>query len=160
MSEIDDGFIADQTFSHLNASIKLADQKASVLLSGQLAFIGLYLNFFGSSIQGNNALLTSSSLVGILSLAAVGCAISVITPRTVDTDEGLFLWESILQRETWREYETDIAEKNTGELRSEVLRQNYHLAQVATRKYRALKFALVFSGGMLLLAVVSVIIWI
>jgi hypothetical protein len=159
MSEIDDDFIADRTFSHLNASIKLADQKASLLLSGQLTFIGLYLNFFGNDLLGSDSLLACSSLVVFVSLAAVCCAGAVITPRTVDADDGLFLWKSILQRESHTQYEADLEAKTQQELRSEVLRQNYHLAQVATRKYRALKWALAFSGAMLLLTIVSVVVW-
>lgn len=159
MSEIDDDFIADRTFSHLNNSIKLADQKASILLSGQLAFVGLYLNFFGSALKQNTVLLASSGGVALSSLVGILFAAAVITPRTIDTDGGLFLWTSILQRENACEYESDIEKMSPEDLRSEVLKQNYHLSQIATRKYRALRLAILFSDGMVLTAAVSIGIW-
>lgn len=159
MSEIDHDFIADRTFAHLNTSIKLADQKASILLSGQLAFIGLYLNFFGATLQQDTALLISSLVVAVCSIAAIVCAGLVIVPRTIDTNDGLFLWESILQRDSFGEYESDVESLNDQALRSEVLKQNYHLAQVATQKYTWLRWALTCSSGMTLALLVSVGIW-
>jgi len=41
-----------QTLSHLNEYIKFADQKASVLLTGQLAFLGLFVNFLNQTWSG------------------------------------------------------------------------------------------------------------
>lgn len=159
MSDIDDDFVAEQALSHLNTYIKLADQKASILLSGQLVFIGLYLNWLDPVILDNKYLLLSNSLVFFTFLIAILSAGSVIMPRTHDSDNGLFLWESILDREDAEDYKSDLRDMSQDEVFSEVLSVNYQLAQVATRKYRALRWALGFSAAMVLMTSFSVVIW-
>lgn len=44
MSETDDKYVTKQTILQLNKYNRLADQKTSILLSGQLVLIGLYLH--------------------------------------------------------------------------------------------------------------------
>lgn len=144
------------TYNHLNTYIKSADQKASILATGILAFLGLYSNALNPLWQSNSshakvfALFTA--LTGILALVFAGL---VIYPRTPPTDKGFFLWKSILNRDSVSEYRTDLSELDDEGAYEELIDEVYQLAKVSDRKFQNLQLALILSGLMLVFATIT-----
>jgi hypothetical protein len=133
---------ATQTRQHLNKYIKLADQKSSILLSAQIAYIGFTGNFIQSSWMSSSGCLRILSVLTLLSaIGAVAFAGRVVYPKTPKTKQGLFLWESIADR-TGPAFRKEILAKTQDELRDELIDENHKLAKVSTRKYYNLRWSL------------------
>ena len=97
-----------QTLSHLNEYIKFADQKASVLLTGQLAFLGLFVNVLDGNWGGAGIefKILAAVTIGATLLAGVFAG-WVIYPQTEPSGEALLFWENI-NAESLDEYESEI----------------------------------------------------
>ncbi|QIB79068.1 hypothetical protein G3A49_13370 [Haloferax volcanii] len=157
MSEADSKKFARRTQDHLNGYIKFADQKASILLTAQLAFIGLYSNIIKTSWENSASCFKLASAITILfGLIATGLAGWTIYPRTPDTQQGLMLWSGIKDMGETK-YKKKIKSLESDDVFDEILDENHKLAIVAENKYRNLRISLISTGLMLLFALLAVI---
>jgi len=148
--------VASEIYEHLNTYIKLADQKASILLTAQFAFLGLFANALrtllpetGTLFHGVAILTALSGFIGII------CAGFVIYPRTqppANNDAGFIFWEDILDHSSSTAYNDAFTELNETALRDELVAENYALAEITETKYRYLRWALRFTAAMLVCA--------
>lgn len=145
---------ATRVQDHLNHYIDVADRKASILLTGHLAFLGLYANLV-NPVLSNPTIpeVFMIILTAISSVVAGGFSLSVVYPRTPETSQGLMLWTSITSRSE-DEYREDLKELDAGSILDELIDENHALAKVADRKYRHFKIS---SGATVLMVVVAVI---
>lgn len=141
------GFSADdlatETKSHLNKYIGLADQKASLLLTGQLAFLGLSVTALneifsinGSWFEGLVILTIASGIVGM------SLSIGVIYPRTPKAQKGFIFWGNISEYDSPKKFKEEFHDLEESERSDNLVTQNYYLADVASRKYCWLRWAL------------------
>jgi len=146
-----------QTLSHLNKYIKFADQKASVLLTGQLAFLGLFVNFLDQIWPGPGIEFRILSALTIgATLVAVVLAGWVIYPQTDPSGESLLFWENIKSKSI-DDYEIKIKDLDEGSALDELIEENHLLAEVASSKYWRLKISLISTAGTVLFATFAVI---
>jgi len=146
-----------QTLSHLNEYIKFADQKASVLLTGQLAFLGLFVNFLnknwvGASIEFK---ILAAVTIGAILLAGVFAG-WVIYPQTEPSGEALLFWENI-NAKSLNDYESEIKDLDEDAVLGELIEENHLLAEVASNKYWRLKVSLVSTAGTVFFATLSTV---
>lgn len=154
---MDSSDFAERTHDHLNRYITLADRKASILLSGQLAFLGLFANVVNAGWQ-TSALcfkLTAAFTV-VFGLTTAFFGGRVIYPRTPDTDDGLMLWSSILTRSI-DDYVDEISHLSDDDALEAISKENYMLASVADNKYENLRITLILTGITVFLALLSII---
>lgn len=148
---------ANQTLSHLNEYIKFADQKASVLLTGHLAFLGLFVNFLNENGSGAGIefkVLAAVTIVGTL-LAGMFAG-WVIYPQTEPSGEALLFWENI-NAKSLDNYESDIKGLDEDAVVSELIEENHLLAEIASNKYWRLKVSLISTAGTVLFATLSAV---
>jgi hypothetical protein len=146
-----------QTLSHLNAYIKFADQKASILLTGQLAFLGLFVNFLNQIWPGPSIEFQILSAVTIGATLVAGVFAGwVIYPQTDPSGENLLFWENI-KTKSLDDYESKIKDLDEGSALDELIEENHLLAEVVSNKYRRLKISLISTAGTVLFATFAVI---
>lgn len=127
---------------HQNAYIRVADNKASILLSGLIAYLGLSLSVIGASLETEGDLFIGSASLSVLSaLIAIYFAASAVYPNTPETPQGLIMWESIIQKGE-QGYRETIQAKSSEELLNELIDENYQLAVVNNTKYQQVRLAL------------------
>lgn len=143
-----------KTWSHLNGYIKSADQKASILLTAQFAFLGLYANvvtgLWSTSAQTFKLWVIASTA---LTFSAIACAVIVVFPRSADGD--LMYWENISSGGFVR-YVTKLRSLNGDSAEAELLQANYNLSVVAAQKYRWIRIGLVLSVAAIVTSTVSI----
>jgi hypothetical protein len=144
---------------HLNTYIRAADKKASILLTAQLAFLGLSLNalrtLFPNTGTGFRILAVLGGLSGVAGIFLAGW---VVYPRTQppDTAEGFFFWDDILEHATAADYNEALSELGDEDVQDELTSENYALAGIAQEKYYYLRWSLRATAAMILLSVVAV----
>jgi hypothetical protein len=127
---------------HQNEYIRVADNKASILLSGLVAYLGLSLTAIGSNYSSEGDLfLLAGSLSVISAIFSIYYAASAVYPHTPETPQGLVMWESITS-DTRESYRKTIRSKDSEDLFNELIDENYKLAQVNDRKYQRVRRAL------------------
>jgi len=155
MSSFDLASLAKQTNDHLNTYIKLADQKASILLTGQFAFLGLaatvVVDILSETTTEFHILAGLGTVCGLGGMLFAGL---VIFPRTPKAKEGYIFWEHILEHDSREQFQDQFSELNESEILDELVKENYSLAKVAQQKYRHLRIALVATAGMILFATI------
>ncbi len=136
--------LTQKTHSHLNTYITSADQKASILLTAQFAFVGFYSSGV-SNVWTNSSscfklfsgLTISAGLIGAILAGAV------VYPRSPKGDEnGLMFWESI-SNQSQSEFVSNVTSLSNADALEEVVSQNHTLAGVAETKYKFARFALI-----------------
>lgn len=154
-SNMDPQLLVERTQDHLDHYINVADRKASILLTGHLAFLGLYANVVKFALTTPSKLAVSAiSLTIISTLIAGGLALSVVYPRTPETSGGYMFWGSILDRSE-DEYRAEMKEIDSQSAFDEFVDENYALAQVAAQKYRYFRYSLFATGVFVILALFS-----
>lgn len=147
---------AKLTHGHLNDYIKLADRKASLLLSAHIAYLGLVTTVISSNFQSSPWIFKVSSSVTVLFAAlATVFATKAVYPNTPETPQGLILWESIVQS-TSDEFRDNIRGKDDDELLTELIDENYALAEVADGKYDDVRKALWCTGVTVISTIVTI----
>ncbi|GGN17940.1 Pycsar system effector family protein [Halarchaeum nitratireducens] len=127
---------------HQNTYIRVADQKASILLSGLVAYLGLSLSVIGTNMGQKGILFLIFAGGSVLSaLVAIYFAASAVYPNTPSTPQGLVMWESIVEKGEER-YRDTIRSKTSEELLDELIDENYQLAAVNNTKYQQVRLAL------------------
>lgn len=127
---------------HQNEYIRVADNKASILLSGLVAYLGLSLNAIGSNLGEEGAFFLWIAGGSVLSaLVAIYFAASAVYPNTPQTPQGLVMWESIVEKSE-QGYRETIHTKDPDQLLDELIDENYQLATVNDTKYKQVRRAL------------------
>lgn len=155
MTDITPDELVTRTHDHLNQYISLADNKASILLTAQIAFLGLFANAMRQLVFESTVVWWSTLLSA--GLAVVGIFLSgwVVYPRTPKPETGLIFWENIVKYDSSTKFWNEIEDLEEGEARKELVEQNYDLAAVAHNKYKYLRWSLRVTAGMIGLAVIA-----
>lgn len=142
---------------HINKYIKLADNKASILLSGLVAYLGISLSVIGSNWFKMGVPFKFWSFFTVsTAMIAVYYAASAVYPNTPETPQGLILWDSIVKRSQER-YRDVMMNKPEEKLLEELIDENYKLAQVSVGKYVQVQNALVWTGLTVACALVTLL---
>lgn len=139
----------------MNTYIKSADRKASILLTAQFAFIGLYVNAVsniwsevGIFLQAVGAAILLTTVFGIL-FAGI-----VIYPRRAGVKErGYIYWEYVLEHSSGNEFANSIDDLEEEDAMNAISMSVYSLSAVADRKYRFLRYSLITLSFLLYLIV-------
>lgn len=153
MSEETEDELARRTHEHLNTNIRNMDRKASILLTSQFAFLGVFGTAVGAAWSSvDPSIRFVSVFAGLFGFLGVGHSISTIFPR--ESDGNLLYWETILQYER-DDYIGEIEERSEREIRKELHAVNYSLSEIAQRKQNAIRCALVTTAAMVGLTVIG-----
>lgn len=88
--------LAERTHDHLNTYITVADQKASILLTGQFAFLGLAATASSDILKGTDWVFDLlAGMTAVLGVVAMVFSIAVIYPRTPSSGESVIYWGDI-----------------------------------------------------------------
>lgn len=148
----DKSHLIENVNEHQNRYIELADNKASILLTAQLAFMGLFVNALFTITIESSVVWWTSLIAGGLNVAAIFLSGWVVYPRTPRPDTGLIFWENITEFDSSDAYQDQIEGLDKDQSRRLLIEENYNLASVASSKYRFLRLSLIATGGMVLLA--------
>lgn len=143
---------------HLNTYIRVADQKASILLTAQLAFLGLFSNALRTLIPDTELVFHTLAILAALSgLAGIFLAGWVVYPRTQppDANEGFFFWDDILDFPTAADYGDALTGIENDGIHDELTSENYTLAEIAQKKYHHLRWSLRATAAMVVLAALA-----
>lgn len=143
---------------HINNYIKFADQKASVLVSGQIALIVVVLNIM-SNTWSDLLKLTQILVSGSIILASLSILLSIMTiyPREEsDQTYGYIYWEEIQNFENQDAFCDSLRDLNDDEIIQEMSDDVYNIAKIAQSKYKWLKRSLYFLIGFLALGGLSI----
>lgn len=153
MADLTKAELTGRIQDHLNKYILGADQKASILLTGQLAFLGLAATTVKDLIKTTGELFYWSSIgAGGAGIVAAFFAIVVIYPRTPSTDEGFIFWGNIVTHGSAENFREAFDNLPDSDINREVITQNYMLAKVANKKYKYLRWSLRVTLLMVILA--------
>lgn len=143
MSSFSADDLATETKSHLNKYIGLADQKASLLLTGQLAFLGLSTTALTEVFSIDGSLFEVLAILTIASgISGILLSIGVIYPRTPKAEKGFIFWGNIVEYDSPEAFQDGFHDLEAPERLDNLVTQNYYLADVASRKYCWLRWAL------------------
>lgn len=153
MSEFSKDQFTERTQDHLNKYITAADQKASILLTGQFTFLGLLATATREFVRTSGELFYWLSIgTAVAGITAALLAIAVIYPRSPSPEEGYIYWESIIQFESKEKLHKKFEKLSESDLTKEIVMQNYMLAKVANKKYCYLRWSLRITLVMIFLA--------
>ena len=155
MSDLTPDNLVERTYDHLNHYISLADNKASILLTAQFAFLGLDANALSNLAVDSQLVRWCSLLSGASGVVSIFLAGWVVYPRMPKPQKGLIFWENIIEYDSADNSQEEVNGLNDGDVRDRLAQENYHLAEVAHGKYSYLRWSLRGTAVMLLLAVVS-----
>lgn len=153
MSDFSSEQLAEGTQDHLNEYIIAADRKASILITGQFAFLGLAATALSNLTQIPTGwfrwFVIATSVLGVL---AVLLAIVVIYPRTPSPSEGFIYWGNITQYASDDDFHEAVTSLDDDDAIKALNKQNYSLAEVANKKYTYLRWSLRATVAMVLSA--------
>ena len=155
MSDISPDDLVTRTNDHLNRYISLADNKASILLTAQVAFLGLFANGM-SDLSIESRIVWWSALISV-GFTVVGVFLSgwVVYPRTPKPETGLIFWENIVEYDSKETFQEEFQQLEDGRPKEELIDENYDLATVANNKYCFLRWSLRLTAGTVVFAVIA-----
>lgn len=155
MSDISPDDLVTRTNDHLNQYISMADNKASILLTAQVAFLGLLANAV-SNLSIESRIVWWGALLSV-GFTVVGVFLSgwVVYPRTPKPETGLIFWENIVEYDSKETFREEFQQMEDGRPQKELIEENYDLATVANGKYCFLRWSLRFTAGTVVFAVIS-----
>lgn len=147
--------IVERTHTHLNHNITLADRKASILLTADVGFLVLYSSFIESNWGSSPGMFKIGS-IATLCAALIGISLAgwTVYPRTPKKSGSLMYWGAIQMR-SFDEYHDELHDLNDKLAFEEMVNENHNLALVASKKFHHLRLALIATGVMILVAVLS-----
>ncbi|TKX61119.1 hypothetical protein EXE48_08715 [Halorubrum sp. ASP1] len=155
MSEISPDELVTRTNDHLNQYISLADNKASILLTAQIAFLGLFANAV-SDLSIESQIVRWGAILSVgFTVAGVFLSGWVVYPRTPKPETGLIFWENIIEYDSKEEFRDEFKQLEDGRAQTELIEENYDLATVASSKYCFLRWSLRFTAGTVVFAVIA-----
>ena len=151
--------LAKIAYQHQNTYIKLADQKASILISGQIAFVVLVLNLISNTTVELSIQTVVMITISILfSLMSILFSILTVLPREESgISEGFVYWNDIKKYDDQDAYAEAIADLDGDTPLNEISHDIYNLSSVAQEKYNHLRCSIIFSIGFLLFGSISAI---
>lgn len=154
MPDISIGDLVTRTHDHLNRYIAIADKKASILLTAQLAFLGLFANVIKNlpiqpPIIWWSALLSTGFTVFGIFLSGL-----VVYPRTPKPETGLIFWENIVEYDSKEKFRSQVEQLSDDGPQKQLIEENYELATVAHSKYCFLQWSLRFTAGTVVFSVI------
>lgn len=155
MPEISTDELVTRTHDHLNQYIALADNKASILVTAHLAFLGLFANALNNLSIESPVVWWSALLSAAFGVVGVFLAGWVVYPRTPKPKTGVLFWENIVEFDSRKKFNEEIQSLENKGARNQLISENYDLAAVAHNKYNFLRWALRATGLMILLAMVA-----
>lgn len=144
MTEFSSEELAKRTHTHLNTYISSADQKASILITGQFAFLGFYGSGISNVWAGTAFCFKLYSGLAI-AIGLIGAALAgwVVYPRSPQGGEnGLMFWESITNK-SQSDFVSEVNDLSDSDALNELIKQNHSLAEVTDSKYKFTKLALI-----------------
>lgn len=147
--------LVENVNEHQNRYIELADNKASILLTAQLAFLGLFANALLNLPIESQVVFWSSVVSAGLNVVAIFLSVWVVYPRTPRPETGVIFWENITEFGSVDAYRNEVEGLDDEDARRLLIEENYNLASVASSKYRFLRYSLIVTGGMVILAAVA-----
>lgn len=147
--------LVENVNEHQNRYIELADNKASILLTAQLAFLGLFANALLNLPIESQVVFWSSVVSAGLNVVAIFLSVWVVYPRTPRPETGVIFWENITEFGSVDAYRNEVEGLDGEDARRLLIEENYNLASVASSKYRFLRYSLIVTGGMVILAAVA-----
>lgn len=156
MSDFNSEQLAERTQDHLNEYIIAADRKASILVTGQFAFLGLAANALPDFSHSPPRLFRWSVIAtAFFGILAVLLAVIVIYPRTPSPEEGYIYWGNITKHKSCTAFHEAVESLNDSEAFETLNKDNYSLARVAEKKYEYLRWSLRSTVAMVLFAVAA-----
>jgi len=156
MSDFTSEQLAERTQNHLNEYIIAADRKASILITGQFAFLGLAATALSNLNQAPSGWFRWFSIgMAIVGVIAVFLAVIVIYPRTPSPERGFIYWGNITQYKSGEDFHDAVASLDEEEAMETLNKENYSLAKVAGKKYEYLRWSLRATVVMVLFAVAA-----
>lgn len=144
---------------HINGYIKVADQKASILLSGQLAFLALSTNFVPS--EWSNLAICVKFLVVLTVLFALGgilYSILTVTPREETQGQaGYILWKDILEHKDEDQFVENAKALTEDDVIQSLGKEVYKISKVADQKYDNLRVSIYMTGIFLFLGILAIV---
>lgn len=142
---------------HVNQYISLADKKASILLTAQLAFLGLYANLLSGIWLSRGVLFHSLALISVAGGAlSIFFAAGVVYPRTPSPGDGVFFWGDIRDR-SLEQYIEDIAQMEPTDQTRSLIEEIHYLACVARKKYNWFRASMVSTAVWLIITGASML---
>lgn len=156
MSDFTPKQLAERTQDHLNEYIIAADRKASILITGQFAFLGLAATALSNLNQTPRGWFRWFSIgMAVAGVIGVFLAIIVIYPRTPSPQQGFIYWGNITQYESGESFHEAVASLDDEGAIETLNKENYSLAKVAGKKYEYLRWSLRATVVMVLFAVTT-----
>lgn len=157
MSDLDGDFVLTETTAYLDRQIRLADQKASLLATGILAFVGLVGNVVLSDWSGGTVLFVVTTAATVLAAVALGCCGLVVWPRaqTTNAGGGPFFPRRIADYKGHIKYRDEIMKSDTDH-EEELALTNYNLSKIVKKKYFYLRISIFTTALTLVAAAISV----
>lgn len=156
----DNEWLLEKAHEHVNSYIKVADRKASILLTGQLTFSGLVGNIIRRNWNSmGDWLRFSISISGIIMFLAITFALLVVFPRSQNNDEkGILFWEKVRNHNGRAGYERAIKNLDGDDMIRILSNEVHDVSSIATKKYDWLNRSLKATYLVLLIVLGSVII--
>lgn len=136
---------------HHNSYITNVDSRASILITGQLAFLGLFANAIGPAFRSDLNVLVLLGLTVFFGLIAILFAGYVIYPKPIKPEESYIFWENILG--SWngpQAYSEDLLNLNPDEASGVLCEDIYQLSFIAHNRFKYLRYSLICTFLMLL----------
>lgn len=144
---------------HINAYIKVADQKASILLSGQLAFFALSANFVPSE-WNNFGINVKASIILTVILALGGVLFSILTVTPQEETQGragYILWKDILEHKNEDQFVENTKALTEDDVIQSLGEEVYKISKVADQKYDNLRISIYLTGAFLLMGIFAAV---
>lgn len=132
--------------------IKLADQKASIALTINVALIGFFINYLRDANWTDSNQYKIALIVGILLLmwSASILLFKVLWPRYNSNTSEYMSWGGIAAYSNSADYAKKLKESEERVFIDDMAKQNHALARVCAVKYKFLKYSfVVFVAGIL-----------
>lgn len=145
----------EQTHAHLNQNINLADQKASILLTADIAFLGLFANLIESNWGSSTEIFKIGSLVTIIA-AVIGIVLAgwTVYPRT-PKESGSLMYFGAISGRSLDQYQHELADLNKELALEELVNENHNLSIVAANKFQNFRRGLLATAVMIVFAIIS-----
>ncbi|WP_420182078.1 Pycsar system effector family protein [Haloarcula sp. KBTZ06] len=130
-----------EALAQTKSSIRSADQKASMLLTGQFAFLGLFANVVAPIWKDGGP--TFHRLTALTTIAAFGSILAaavVVFPREGDGDLLYFAENADKNKE---KYVEEIMELDAENRSKELLRSDHSLSTIANRKHSYVRISVI-----------------
>lgn len=128
---------------YIGEYIKLADQKASILLTINIALIGFLFNYLKTNDLPENVFCKISLPIGvsILIVTAILIISKIIWPRYVSNKDYYMSWSGVAAYDSSTDYSSVLKNTEKEKFLDDMAEQNHAIAKVCEKKYFWLKIS-------------------